>query len=402
LTETSLLDMLSSAECWEDYYRYKTSLACPKQFTEELRTFIDSKAYLPICQSITEGKPFPLPRREAISKLDTSKKRIIYIYPRKENIVLKLLTYLLLRKYDSVFSDGLWSFRPGRSAQKALASLSGIGGIDDMYCYKADISNYFNSADVTRLLPMLDSVVGDDRRLYEFLSSLLTEPRVLYEGKELTEQKGMMAGTPLAAFYANTYLSGLDRIFSDEGIPYARYSDDIVIFGRSRQETEALAERVRSYLIGSGLTINPEKEHFSSPEEGWVFLGLFYRRGITDIAPASIVKLKGKMRRKARALRRWAYRKGADGEQAAKAFIKIFEKKLFESPADNDLSWTMWYFPSINTADSLRVIDRYAQECLRWLISGKRTKSRFNVRYEQLHSLGLRSLVNEYYKHREH
>ena len=97
----------------------------------------------------------------------------------------------------------------------------------------------------------------------------------------------------------------------------------------------------------------------------------------------------------------WQARKGAGGEQAAKAFIKVFERKLFESPSDNDLSWTMWYFPTINTTDSLQVIDRYAQECLRWMISGKRTKSRFNVRYEQLRQLGLRSLVNEYYSHRK-
>lgn len=398
---SSLLDLLSSAECWEKYYKYKTSLACPKQFAAELREFIDNKAYLTVCKNIFEGKPFPLPRREEISKQSTSKKRVIYIYPRCENIVLKLLTYLMLRKYDGCFSDGLWSFRPERSAQRAIARLSSVNGIKEMYSYKADISNYFNSVDVSRLLPKLESIIGEDRLLFGFLRSLLTETRVIKDGKEFSEQKGIMAGTPTAAFFANVYLREIDRHFADEGIPYARYSDDIILFGRSREETEAHAEYVRSRLIGEGLALNPEKERFSAPDEGWVFLGLFYHRGIIDIAPASVEKLKGKMRRKSRALMRWQARKGAGGEQAAKAFIKVFERKLFESPSDNDLSWTMWYFPTINTADSLQVIDRYAQECLRWMISGKRTKSRFNVRYEQLRQLGLRSLVNEYYSHRK-
>ena len=42
-------------------------------------------------------------------------------------------------------------------------------------------------------------------------------------------------------------------------------------------------------------------------------------------------------------------------------------------------------------------IDLYAQDLLRFLISGTHTKSRFNVRYKDLKELGYRSLVNEYY-----
>ena len=97
------------------------------------------------------------------------------------------------------------------------------------------------------------------------------------------------------------------------------------------------------------------------------------------------------------ALARWRDRNGLDGEKAAKAFIRVFNRKLFENPVDNDLTWTYWFFPVINTADSLRTIDRYAQDCVRFLVSGKRTKARFNVRYEDMKALGLRSLVHTYY-----
>lgn len=396
---SSLLDMLSSAECWESFYKHKTSLACPKRFAKELRGFIDSREYLPVCERIAELEPFPLPHRREISKLDSSKKRVIYIYPRPENTVLKLLTYLLLRRYDGIFTDGLYSFRPDRSAQKAVARLSHIKSIGSMYCYKADISNYFNSVDISLLLPMLERVTGDDRRLFEFLRSLLTEERVLQNGRELREQKGIMAGTPLASFYANLYLLELDRHFAEVGIPYARYSDDIILFGSTPEEVSAHAEHIRATLAGLGLSINPEKEGFTSPDEGWVFLGLKYRRGVIDIAPASVTKLKAKLRRKTRALRRWQQRSLLDPEKAATAFIRIFNRKLFECTADNELSWALWYFPAINTAQSLRIIDRYAQDCLRYLLSGRRTKSRYNVRYEQIKALGLRNLVNEYYKH---
>jgi hypothetical protein len=94
---------------------------------------------------------------------------------------------------------------------------------------------------------------------------------------------------------------------------------------------------------------------------------------------------------------RWRQRGGYGGEKAAAAFVRVCNRKLLESPADNELSWKNWFFPLITTAGSLRTIDRYAQDCLRYLISGKRTKGRFDVRYEDLKRLGYRSLVHEYY-----
>ncbi len=395
--DLSLLDELSRRECWEKFYEYKTSLACPKAFAGELRAFIDEGAYLPVCGRIGAGEPFPLPRKSVISKLDSRKKRTVYTYPRAENTVLKLLTWLLLRKYDGFFDDNLYSFRPGRTAKDAIRALRDVPGLGAMWAYKADVSNYFNSIPVEKLLPMLAEALGEDRRLCSFLSALLTEERVLAGNGTVREEKGIMAGTPLSAFYANLYLRALDRHFARLGVPYARYSDDIILFAPDRAGAEERAGEVRAILAEHGLSLNPAKESFFDPAEGWVFLGFRCRGSVIDIAPVSLEKIKGKMRRKARALMRWKDRRGCSGEKAAAAFIRVFDRKLLESPPDNDLSWKSWFFPLITTTDSLRAIDRYAQDCLRWLLSGKRTKSRYDVRYEDLKRLGYRSLVHEYY-----
>ena len=125
-----------------------------------------------------------------------------------------------------------------------------------------------------------------------------------------------------------------------------------------------------------------------------------FGRDEIDIAPATVKKLKAKMRRKARALRRWCERNDIDSRRAAAAFIRIFNRKLLESSGDNELSWSMWFFPVITTAESLREIDRYAQDCLRFLLSGTRTKARYSASYEDLKALGYRSLVNTYYRGR--
>ena len=143
--------------------------------------------------------------------------------------------------------------------------------------------------------------------------------------------------------------------------------------------------------------MSPEKEQVFAPEDGWEFLGFHVTGRTVDLARVSVTKMKGKMRRKARALKRWADRNGIEGVNAAKAFIRVFNRKLFESADGHDLTWAYWFFPVLNTTESLHAIDLYAQECIRYLISGKRTKARYNVRYEDMKALGYRNLVHEYY-----
>ena len=397
----SLLDALSRQETWEAFYQYKTGLARPKDETKALRAYIDRQAYLPVCEAIGSGAPFPLPRRAVSSKLHAEKKRIVYIYPEPENTLLKLLTWLLLRRYDGLFAPGLYSFRPGRTAKDAIRSLLAVPGLGSMYAYKVDISNYFNSIDVERFLPELERTLSDDPALCGFLSALLQEPRVLEKGREQTEQKGIMAGTPLSAFYANLYLRELDWEFISSGLPYARYSDDIILFAPTEAEMLAHAARLRALLLARGLALNPSKECCYSPETGWTFLGFCCRNGAIDIAPATLDKLKAKMRRKTRALARWRDRGGHTGEQAAAAFLRVFHRKLLDAPTGSELSWSSWFFSVITTTESLHSIDLYAQDCLRFLISGTRTKARYQVRYEDLKALGYRSLVHAYYAHRE-
>jgi len=395
----TLLQQLSRPESWEAFYEYKTSLVCPKDFAKDLRSFIDDRQYLLVCERIASGERFPLPKKVVLSKMGSQKKRTVYIYPEPENTVCKLLTWLMLRKYDGLFAAGLYSFRPGVTAKDALRRLARTPGIRQKYAYKVDVSNYFNSVPVHRLIPMLGKTIGlDDPPLFAFLRRLLEEPFVLENGSPVEEQKGIMAGTPQSAFLANLYLRDLDRLFEAQGVLYARYSDDIIAFGETREEVEQHAVQIRAYLAEKGLSVNPSKEDFYTPETGWTFLGFSYRDGVIDIAPATVKKLKQKMRRKVRALQRWRQRNGLSGEKAAAAFIRVFNCKLLESPEGSELSWSYWFFSVINTADSLQEIDAYAQDCLRFLISGKRTKGRYDVRYEDLKKLGYRSLVNAYYK----
>ena len=368
-----------------------------------LAAFVHSCAYLAPCEKAARGESFSPPRKVAISKLHSDKKRIVYIHSPEERNVLKLLTYLLQRKYDHLFAPNLYSFRPGRSVRTAIEDLTRQPGLGSMYSYKVDIQDYFNSIPIRQLLPELKQALQEDPGVYDFLAALLENPSVSQDGTVIEEpDKGIMAGTPVSAFLANFYLRNLDKRFAEAGKLYARYSDDIITFASSSAELEENICWIKDALALGGLTVNPKKESRTAPGEPWIFLGFLFKEGNIDIAPVSLEKLKGKMRRKTRALARWKDRKGASGENAAKAFIRAFNRKLFENPMDHELTWARWYFPMITTTDSLKIIDQYSQNCIRYLATGKHTKSAYNFRYEDMKELGYISLVNAYYSHRFH
>ena len=394
----SLIDKLFEKSSWERFYEYKAGLRCSKRFKKELREFIDSGAYMEYEQAVKTLTGLPLPAKSIISKMSSRKKRTVYKYPYNFNMMLKLLTYLTLRKYDHIYTNNLYSFRPGVCAKDAIMAICRTRDIQKMYSYKIDVSDYFNSIPVDRICDALDNTITDDDKLLSFMKALLQEDKIRSGDNIITEQKGIMAGTPIASFYANLYLKELDEHFKEQGVLYARYSDDIIVFANDGDELAAYKQVILEHLKNKGLTVNPDKEVTASPEEGFTFLGVQVKNGDIDIAPASVTKLKGKMRRKARALDRWYHREGLDGTKAAAAFIRIFNHKLLEVNEDSDLTWSLWFFPVITTSKSLHEIDLYAQELLRFLISGTHTKSRFNVRYEDLKELGYRSLVNEYYQ----
>ncbi len=393
-----ILSRLSDSKEWDKYFLYKKEKGCLTQKDEEdLESFIDNREYSTIVENLLSERSLNPPKKTLINKSKVGKKRIVYTFNREENYILKLITFLL-REYDHIFSPNLYSFRKDRGVKRATKDILKIKNLNSRYIYKVDIHNYFNSVNIDILLPKLKAVLKEDLKLYNFLKNVLKNPYVEYNGEIITENKGIMAGVPISTFLANLYLRELDFYFYQAKIPYMRYSDDIIIFTQNEDELHSSINIIKEALSDNKLEINEEKEIITMPGDEWTFLGFSYNHGVIDISKVSFEKLKAKMKRKTRALSRWGNKKGVDGERVARAFIKRFNTKLYDNPIYSELTWTRWFFPVINTDKTLKQIDEYMLECVRYLATGKRTKAKYNFRYDDIKSLGYRSLVNEYYK----
>lgn len=394
-----ILSSLYSEEVWQEFLQYKTEKQhISKTEQKKLAEYIRGGRYLPALDAMKELKyRCPVPVKKEINKGGVSKKRVVYSFPEDFSNVLKVIAWQLY-KYDDLFADNCYAFRRNHGVRDAMKRILRTKEISSKYCLKVDISNYFNSIDVPLLLKKLGFLMGEDASLYGLFKNMLSADEAWENGQLITEKRGAMAGTPVSPFFANVYLMDVDRYFEERGVLYFRYSDDILIFANSLEELQEYRQILYHKIEEHQLKLNPAKVHVSAPGEPWEFLGFCYDHGEIDLSANTIQKMKDKIRRKAKALRRWQSRKGLTGEKAAKGFIKAMNHKFFDSGDGTEFSWSRWFFPNLTTHRGLREIDCYMQQYIRYCVTGRHYKGNFRVPYEQLKEWGYRNLVHEFYE----
>lgn len=396
----SLLNKLKNKDIWNEYLQYKTKqqfLSIEKQ--EKLKKYIENNGFFELSNKIAQGKyQFSFPQKHLINKVNKVKKRVIYTLEDEEMLQLKVINYLVLKEYDNIFCKNCYSFRKDYGVKQAIHNITSISNINELCGYKIDIENYFNSVKINKLLPKLKEIFAKDELLYEMFESLLKNKYVKYNEEVIEEEKGIMAGIPISSFLANVYLMEMDKFFEKENIVYARYSDDIILFGKENQIQKyqnLLDMKIEEYE----LTINESKKEFTKPNEKWCFLGILYENGKIDLSPTTKKKIKGKIRRAARKIRRWMLKKEVPEEKAIKVMNRKFNKKFYgiKQNDNTELTWARWFFPIINTVDGLKEIDHYMQQYLRYIITGRHTKKNFNISYNFLKECNYIPLVRAYY-----
>ena len=394
-----IIDEITNNELWLEYLEFKTNQnSYTKRELEDLKSYIYEKKYINIANSIKDEKyTFSVPEKRLINKIDKSKKRVVYSYNYDEMMILKLISYLFSKKYDNLYPSNCYSFRKSYGVKNAINKIIKNKKIHSLYGYKIDISNYFNSANVDILIKKFSLFAPNEKKLYKLLCSILYNKNVKFKDNIITEDKGMMAGIPVSSFLANIYLKDIDEYFLKNNIEYLRYSDDIILF-TDLDNFEFYSNKLNELLSLNKLSLNPKKVKVINPGSEIEFLGFSIKNNEIDISNVTKKKIKGKIKRSSRKLRRWMLKNNADYTRAIAAVIRKFNRKFYMVDNTKELTWALWYFPIITTDKSLKEIDNYFQNTLRFIKTGKYNKLNYNIKYSELKKLGYRSLVNEYYK----
>ena len=177
------------------------------------------------------------------------KLRRIYIFPWEERIADLLVYRLLSRHFHSVFSPDCYAYRHRGFGvdvcQRRIARTLARGGPDAcLYGFKRDIRDYFPSIDHDMLLAALRQWVDPEDYLFRLLAQRI---RFRFRDEEGTRvaTRGVPFGTAIACFFANLYLTPVDRMLSAiEGVRHFRYGDDILVLSADR---DAALEASRTF-----------------------------------------------------------------------------------------------------------------------------------------------------------
>ncbi|MBR4455382.1 MAG: hypothetical protein IKS32_04055 [Solobacterium sp.] len=392
-----LIELLKEPSVWEGFVQYKTEQNnMHRKELKALQKFVAERRYEAVVEDITSSMSLSTPVLSEVNKHGTGRKRNVFVFPEEENFVLKLLAYLL-RKYDSLFEDNLFSFRANRGVKKGIYSILKHVDMAHAFTYKADVHDYFISIDPDQLIALLKETMPEEPLFIQLFEHVLNDPYAIQGNQPVRVRKGAMPGMPVSGFFANLYLSELDRYFAKQNIPYLRYSDDIVVFAETEEQRTAYEAVISDILRQKGLEFNPAKVIRTAPGEPIEFLGFEFQGKEIDISDVTLKKLKAKLYRKAHKLYRWKKRTRQPDEQAVSAYIHFLNRKFYEH-SSREITWARWYFPLLTKDGKLKVIDQYAALCMRYLISGHYRKTNYRLRYKTIQKLGYRSLVNSYWR----
>lgn len=97
---------------------------------------------------------------------------------------------------------------------------------------------------------------------------------------------GTLQGGAISPLLANVYLHQFDLRLTARGHRLVRYADDFLILCRHQGEAKQAMEESREALARLHLSLNKSKTHIVSFEQGFTFLGTYFKAKVTEPIPS--------------------------------------------------------------------------------------------------------------------
>lgn len=153
-------------------------------------------------------------------------------------------------------------------------------------CLKVDVRKFFPSVNREVLKGMCDVIFGGCPPLRDIVRNIIDD----------APKTGIPIGNLLSQYFANIYLTPLDRWLESIGAHFTRYMDDIVIFGNTKDELRGILWDLEWFLESRlYLHLKPNWQMFSVASRGVDFVGYRIRRGMIILRKSTFAKLRRKV-----------------------------------------------------------------------------------------------------------
>ncbi len=214
-----------------------------------------------------------------------------------DRLIQQAVMQVLQRQWDRTFSDHSYGFRPGRSAQQAVAQAQKYIAEGHGWCVDLDLEKFFDRVNHDKLMGQIAKRV-EDKRLLKLIRAFLNAG-VMENGLVSPSVEGTPQGGPLSPLLSNLVLDELDRELERRGHRFVRYADDSNIYVRSEQAGQRVMESVTRFITQKlKLKVNETKSAVARPQER-KFLGFSFSAGPEVkrvIAPKALDRFKRRIR----------------------------------------------------------------------------------------------------------
>ena len=211
------------------------------------------------------------------------KKRQISAAPYRDRVVHHALCNVIVPIFERTFTNSCFANRIGYGTHSALKRFTEFARTH-RFILQCDIKKYFPSIDheilktlIRRKIKCPDTLWLIDRIID---NSNLQESIIEYfPGDDLftphQRQRGLPIGNLTSQFFANLYLSGLDRFVHEQLkiTHYLRYVDDFALFSDDADQLRQAHQEITTYLARLRLSLHPVKTQQFETRHGANFLG---------------------------------------------------------------------------------------------------------------------------------
>ena len=250
-----------------------------------------------IREQLMSGTYEPKPvKRVAIPKPDGGVRKL-GIPTVLDRFVQQAVQQVLQQQWDPTFSEHSYGFRPGRSAQQAVAQAQQYIAEGYGWCVDFDLEKFFDRVNHDKLMGQVAKRV-EDKRLLKLIRAFLNAG-VMENGLVSPSVEGTPQGGPLSPLLSNLVLDELDRELERRGHRYVRYADDSNIYVRSERAGQRVMESVTRFIMQKlKLRVNETKSAVARPQQR-KFLGFSFSDGPEikrTIAPKALERFKHRIR----------------------------------------------------------------------------------------------------------
>jgi RNA-directed DNA polymerase len=305
-------------EAWQRVRANQGSPGIDGMTVDELPEYLEQH-WPAIREQLLSGTYEPKPvKRVEIPKPDGGVRKL-GIPTVLDRFVQQAVQQVLQKQWDPTFSEHSYGFRPGRSAQQAVARAQQYIAEGYGWCVDFDLEKFFDRVNHDKLMGQIAKRVEDKRLLKlirAFLNAGVMENGLVSPSVEGTPDQGrrsrpalsrdkdsmglyLRASGPLSPLLSNLVLDELDRELERRGHRFVRYADDSNIYVRSERAGQRVMESVKRFITEKlKLKVNESKSAVAKPQER-KFLGFSFTSGRElkrKIAPKAIHRFKERVR----------------------------------------------------------------------------------------------------------